>query len=69
MIYLGILFLAIGLVGFALHRAVPKTQPISTFIMYLGVPLGLILLVTGIIVNATQGCSIEVDSAGEITVR
>jgi len=69
MIELGIFLLIVGLVALALDRTVPASHPVSTFVMYLGIGLGLILLVIGLLAYLTQGGSVEVDSSGGITVR
>lgn len=68
MIYLGILFLIVGIVAMAFERTRPATRPLSTFAMYVGLGVGIVLVVVGIFVLATQGDAIQVDSQGEITV-
>jgi hypothetical protein len=69
MIYLGILFLAIGLVGFALPAPSLRPSPSLRSSCTLGVPLGLILLlIVGISSMQPKALAIQIDSAGEITV-
>jgi hypothetical protein len=68
MIYLGIVFLIVGIIGWAFARAMPSTHPISTLAMYAGLGIGIVLLIVGILVYATHGDAIQIDSAREITV-
>jgi hypothetical protein len=64
MIYLGIVFLIVGIIGWAFARAMPSTHPISTLAMYAGLGIGIVLLIVGILVYATHGDAIQIDSAG-----
>lgn len=68
MIFYGILFLILGVVGWAFHRGLPASQPISTVAMYIGVGVGAILLVVGILILVTRGDAIEINSLREIVV-
>jgi uncharacterized membrane protein len=69
MIFYGVLCLVLGVIAYAFHRGRPQSQPVSTVLMYIGLGVGAILLVTGIAILATRGDAIEVDSLGSITVR
>jgi len=62
MIFYGILLLIIGVIAFAFYRAMPRSHPVSTIIMYICLGVGAILLVVGIVIMATRGHSLEVDS-------
>ena len=68
MIFYGIILLIIGVVAFAFYRAMPASHPISTVIMYIGLGVGAILIVIGILIMATHGHELQVDSFGRASI-
>jgi len=68
MIFYGILLLIVGVIAFAFYRAMPRSHPVSTIIMYIGLGVGAILVVIGIFIMATHGHELQIDSQNHATL-
>jgi len=68
MIFYGVVLLIIGIIAWAFYRAMPQSHPLSTVIMYIGIGVGIVLIAVGIIIMATRGHAVEVDSLGRLYI-
>lgn len=61
MLVYAIVAFVVGIIGYALHRAVPASRPLSTVAMYAGVGLGVLFLGIWLVVALTHGSAIEIE--------
>lgn len=59
MITYGIIALVIGVIGWAFHRSMAQSRPVSTVVMYAGLGIGAILIAIGVILLVVPSTGAE----------